>query len=179
MARRTRILSLRDASCCNVEVVNGAHAPGRKAASHFGPEERRYLVADQAIENSAGLLRVDAIHIDHVRMAQRRQCRLFGDLVQLDPMGMGEFQELRQVPGDCLALAIGIGREVDVGRAFDRAAQLFDDLAFSLNSKVFGRKIVLHVDAERALREVAHVAHRCFHRESRRQKLLDRPRLRG
>ena len=155
------------------------HAPRREAAAHLRPEQRRDLVADEAVENSPRLLRVDAVHVDVMRVLERRQRRLFRDLVELDPLGIGELQELGQVPGDRLAFAIGIGREIDVGRAFDRAAQLLDDVAFALDRQVFRREVVLDVDAQRALWEGRARAPPMPSPTYRAgKKLLDRPRFR-
>ena len=102
----------------------------------------------------------------------------FRDLVKLDPLGVGEFEELGQVPCDCFTLAIGIGCEVDFRRAFHGAPQLLNDVAFAFYRQIARREIVLYIDSQRALWEVAHVPHRCLHHESRGKKLLDRPRFR-
>ena len=48
----------------------------------------------------------------------RCQRRVFGDFVQLDALGVVELQELGQMPRDRLALAVGVGREVDFARDF-------------------------------------------------------------
>ena len=50
---------------------DGLHASGGKAAADFVPEQRRNLVADQAIEHAAGLLRVDQVLIDIAGMLER------------------------------------------------------------------------------------------------------------
>ena len=113
------------------------HAPGREPAADFGPQQRRDLIADEPVENPPRLLRVDRGHVDLVRVVERRQRRVLGDLVELDPLGIFELQELGQMPRDRLALAIGVGREVDLGRAFDGAAQLLDDVALAFDRQVF------------------------------------------
>src|ERR1700678_82679 len=38
---------------------NGLHAPGRQAAAHFIPEQRRDLISYESVEHTAGLLCVD------------------------------------------------------------------------------------------------------------------------
>ncbi len=124
------------------------------------------------------MLRVDPVHVDVMRVFERGQRGFLGDFVELDPLRIVELQQLGQMPGDRLALAVGVGREVDVGCALYRAAQLLDDVALAFDRQILGREIVLDVNAQRAFWKVAHVPDRRLHGESRRKKLLDRPRLR-
>ena len=49
---------------------DGLDASGGKAAANFVPEERRNFVADEAIEDATGLLRVDEIFIYLRRMLE-------------------------------------------------------------------------------------------------------------
>ncbi len=154
------------------------HAPRGEPAAHFRPEQRRDFISDEPVENSPGLLCVHAAHIDMMGVFESRESRRFRDLVKLDPLGVGEFEQLRQVPCDRFTLAIGIGCEVDFRRAFYGAPQLLDHVAFAFDRQIARRKIVLYIDPQRALWEVAHVPHRCLHHVSRGKKLLDRPRFR-
>jgi hypothetical protein len=55
-----------------------------------------------------------------VGVGDRGQRRLFGDFVELDALGVLELEDLRQMPGDRFALAIGVGREVDLAGRFRR-----------------------------------------------------------
>jgi hypothetical protein len=82
------------------------------------------------------------------------------------------------MPRDRLAFAVGVRCEEDVGRGFDGALKLFDHVALAFNGKVARREIVLHVDAERGFREVAHVSDRGLHDITGRQELLNRARFR-
>ena len=50
---------------------NGLDAAGGETAAHFVPEERRDLVAHQAVEHAAGLLGIDQIDIHHGRASRR------------------------------------------------------------------------------------------------------------
>ena len=81
----------------------------------------------------------------------RVERRVFGDLVQLDALGILELEQLRQMPGDGFAFAIGVGREEDFGRGFQRALELLDDVALPFDRQVARGEVVLDVDAERAL----------------------------
>ena len=66
------------------------------------------------------------------------------------------------MPGDRLALAVGVGGQVDRVRPLGRLGDLVDLLAPVVGHDVFGREVVVDVDAELALAgvlgEVADVA---------------------
>ena len=50
---------------------DGLHAPGGEAALHLVPEQRAELVADEAVEHAARLLRLDEVHVYHVGLGYR------------------------------------------------------------------------------------------------------------
>ena len=50
---------------------DGLHASGRKAVLHLLPEQRRKIVADQPVEHSPRLLRVDLRVVDVHRILDR------------------------------------------------------------------------------------------------------------
>ena len=93
-------------------------------------------------------------------------------------LGSSSFSSSRQMPRDRFALAVGVGGEVHLGGRFRGAPQLLDDVALPFNRQVTRGEVVLDVDAERALWEVADVPDRGLDDEAGRQELLDRPRFR-
>jgi hypothetical protein len=153
------------------------HAAGGEPAADLRPEERGDFVAHQAIENPARLLRVDAVHVDRMGRLDRLNCRGFGDLVELDALGIFELQKLGEMPCDRLTFAVRVGREEHVGGGFRRVPEVFDDVAFPFNSEIARRETVLDVDPERAFGQVAYVPDRRLDVVSR-QILLDGARLR-
>ena len=58
-------LSLNDQSNCW-----RLHASGAQSASDPLPQQRRYLIADDAINDSTGLLGIDAMHVDRRRVGE-------------------------------------------------------------------------------------------------------------
>ena len=80
---------------------------------------------------------------------------------------------LRQVPGDRLAFAIGVGRQVDDVDGLRRLLDLGDDLALAADDHVLGREVVLDVDAHLRLRQIHDVADRRLHGEAGAEVLLD------
>ena len=83
------------------------------------------------------------------------------------------------MPGDGLPLAVHIGGEVDGAGALGDALELRDDLALAADGLVLGLEVVLEVDPELALGQVADMPHRGLHDEVLAQVLVDRARLGG
>jgi len=83
-----------------------------------------------------------------------------GDLVELDPLGVAEVERLGEVPGDRLALPVGVGGEDDLAVTADGGLQLTERLAAALNDLVGRLEAGVHVDRERLLGQVADVSHR-------------------
>ena len=89
-----------------------------QVARHLLPEQRAELVADEPVEEPPGLLGVDHVHVDRADVAERLLDGPLGDLVEghpADPV-VGQVEGLLEVPGDRLALAVGVGRQVDHAR---------------------------------------------------------------
>ena len=84
---------------------------------------------------------------------------LGSDLVEFDAAGrvLGDAQNVRQMPGDGLALAIRVGGQVDLGGALRLLANAVQDLAAAANGDVFRLKTVFHVHADLRLWHIAHV----------------------
>ena len=97
------------------------HPAGRQAWADFFPQQGRQIETNQVIERPARLLCVHQRHGDTTGMGNRFLDRGFGDLVEHDPVQflvlqqLLVFKDLRKMPGNGFALAVGVGREVDVG----------------------------------------------------------------
>ena len=68
-------------------------------------------------------------------------------------------EDIRKVPGDCFAFAVGVGREIHGIGLFGRFLQFGNKLLLSLDDGVFRLEIVFHIHAQARLRQVAHMAH--------------------
>ena len=112
------------------------HAAGRAGAGQLSPQHRREREADEIVERAAREIGVDQRLVDRARVAHRLLHRLPGDGVEDDALDrlvaqhvLG-LQHLQDVPGDRLALAVGVGgedhavgalhRRGDVGKALLR-----------------------------------------------------------
>ena len=174
---------------------NGLHAPGGKTAADFIPEQRRDLIAHQAVEHAASLLRVDQVLIDGARMFERCLHGALGDFVESDALNarrrpsspffsflaffllavVAEFE--RQMGGDGLAFAVRIRRQIDGVRRGRQLFQLGDNFLFAGDDDVIRLEVVRDIDAQSALGQILHVAERSFDREALAQIFLDGLRL--
>ena len=156
-------------------------AAGREAPLDLLPEQGRQAVAHEAVEHPARLLRVHLSEVDLAGLRERRPHRALGDLVEGDPMDVlpVDVELLRQVPADRLALAVGVGRDVERVHLLGRLLQLVEHLLLAGRDDVLRLEPLLRVHAELRLRQIADVAHRRLHDEARVQVLLDRLHLRG
>ena len=158
------------------------HAPGGEAAPDLLPEEGREAVADQAVEHAAGLLGVDEVHVDLARVGYGGLYRAGGDLVELDAVDTAGCRspapvDFAHVPGYGLALAVGVGGQVDGLGGLHALAQVLDGLALVAGHDVLGREAVLGVDAQGGLGQVADVAHAGLDGEVAPQIFFDGPGL--
>src|SRR5262249_9568113 len=135
-----------------------------------------------------GLLGLDAVHVDLARRLQGVLDGGAGDLVEGNTEGarLVEVEHLGYVPGDGLALAVGVGRQVHGIDAVGLALQLGDDLlgplaasALAFDEDVGGLPAALDVNAGQLLAllafdgQVADVAVAGPHLEVAAQVLLD------
>ena len=136
------------------------HAPRGQPVFDRGPHERAHLVADQPVQHAPGLLRVHQVHVQVPRVQERLGHCALGDLVEREPAhrALDALQLRRQVPGDGLALAIGIRRQVHVGRMPRRHPDLRQHRLLAVDGLVLRLEVALDVHAELALRQVHDVA---------------------
>ncbi len=113
------------------------------------PEHRRELVAVEAVEDAARLLGVDETPVELARVLDRLLDRRDGDLVEDHPLhGHPRREHLQQVPGDRLALAVLVGREVELARLVEEGAELAHLVLFLAGDDVERLEVVLDVDPE-------------------------------
>ena len=93
------------------------HPPGRAAARQLAPEQRREAVADQVVERAPRLPGPHQVHVDVARPRQGRAHRRRRHLVEGNAVhrhvadGVPFREPFQHLPGDRLALAVGIRRQ--------------------------------------------------------------------
>ena len=142
------------------------HAPRRLRPRQLAPQHRRQREADEIVERAAGEIGVDQRLVDLAGMLHRLRHRLLGDGVEDDPFDLlvldGPFlpQRLEDMPGDRLALAVGVGGENQLVGALDGgrdAVQTLLRLGIDFPKHV---EIVLGIDRSVLGRKVPHMPER-------------------
>ncbi len=142
------------------------HAPRRLGPRQLAPQHRRKRKADEIIERPAREIGVDQRLIDLAGMLHRLRHRLLGDGVEDDPLDLlvleGPLlpQRLEDVPGDRLALAVGVGGENQLVGALDGGRDAVETLLRLRIDFPKHVEIVLGIDRPILGREVPHMAER-------------------
>ncbi len=159
------------------------HAPRGQAAAHLFPEQRRQVEADEIVEGSARLLRVDELLRQIARLIDRFLNRALRDLVEHDALhglrvdDLAFLEHLVNVPGNRLAFAIGVGCEIHGRSLLRRLHDLVDVLFVLLDELILHREAALRIDGAFLRHQVAHVAVRRKHLEIAAEVFLDSARL--
>ena len=164
---------------------NRLHAASRKPRAHLAPQNRGNLVTVNTVQNTAGLLRIDQIHIQITQVLKSALNRFLGDLREGHPVHRHlRLQNLQKVPGDRFALTVGIGREIQSVSILELSLQIRDPLLLVRVHHVIRLETVFHVHRELThgrllqlrrqlfrLRQVTNVTHRRVHDETITQVL--------
>ena len=121
---------------------NRLHPAGRQTVFHGMPKHGRELVAHNAVQHTPCLLGVDQILIDLSWILDAFCHHIFGDLVEGYPLCLliRKSQQLLEMPGDGLSLAVRVRREENGVGLFSLRFQLFDYLCLIPHGDIFGFK---------------------------------------
>jgi hypothetical protein len=132
---------------------DGLHAAGGEPAGDLLPQDGGDLVAVEAVEDPARLLRVDEPLVDVACLVERALDCALGDLVEHHASrGDLGLEHLEQVPGDRFPFAVLVGGEQQLVGVLELAAQIRDDLLLVRVHDVVGLEVVLDVDRQTAPR---------------------------
>ena len=152
------------------------HPSGGSGARKLAPKHGGEVEADQVVQGPAGQVGLDQLHVDLARRLHRLGDGRLGDGVEDHPLnglvlhGALGAQDVQDVPGDGLALAVGVGGQDDAVRGLGRLGDLRQALG-GLGVDLPGHGEVL-VRADRAVlgRQVADMS-------VARQDLVVRPQV--
>ena len=136
------------------------HAPRRKPALQFVVEKRRELIAHEAVKDAARLLRVHEVIVDLPRVLQRLRDGFGRNFVEFDAVLSVPVQPQHrlQVPGDRLALAVGVGRKIDAVGLLRLVHEAFYGIFLARRNDVARLEVLFDGNAQRLLREIADVS---------------------
>ena len=126
------------------------------------PQEGTELIAHQAVEDAAGLLRVDQVDVDVARSCHTAFDAGLGNLVKGNAAFFlaAQIQHIRQVPGDCLSLAVRVGGKINKACVLGSLFQLVAQLTLAADVDIFRCKIVFDVHTQTAFGQITHMTHR-------------------
>ena len=129
--------------------VGRLDAPGGQAAVDAAPEHRRHFVAVETVEETTGFSGVDHAVIDAAWVADSVVNSGLGDLVEYHPLhGHLRLQVLEQVPRNRFALAVFIGREIELRGVFQERFEFFDYGLAAIRQLIGGLETVLDINIE-------------------------------
>jgi len=145
------------------------------------PEDGRNFVADEPVEHAARLLRVHEILVDRPRLTDRLLHDILRDLIEGHALRLivRDVQQIFEVPGNCLSLAVRVGREKDAAAFVGGFPKLLDDVLLALERLILRLKAMLDIHAHRALRQIAQMSHAGLDQIIRTQVFSDGFRFRG
>ncbi len=157
------------------------HPAGGQVIGLRQAQERAELVTDDAVEEAAGLLGGDAVHVDTAGAGKGLLHRVLGDLVEGDPANFFiiEFQRFLQMPGNRLPLAVGVRRQIDDVGGVCLLLELGQQLLAVLQIAIGRNPAAFDVDAELGFDQIAHVPLAGDDIEAGAEIFVDRLRLGG
>jgi hypothetical protein len=140
------------------------HAPGRARTGQLAPQHRREREADEVIERAAGEIGIDQGTVDLAGVLHRVEHGLLGDGVEHHPLDrvllerVLFLEHLEHVPGDGLALAIGVGGQDQLACPLHRPGDVVEALLGLVIDLPEHAEILLRIDRAVLGREVPHMA---------------------
>ena len=127
------------------------HPARAQLRTNLLPQHGGQLVAIEAVQHPARLLRLDQTPVDLPRIGQSLLDCGLGDLVKCDaPDGHRRLEDLDKVPADRFALPVFIGREEDLVSLAKKLRQLANMPPALVGDDVHGPEPVLRVDTQSA-----------------------------
>ena len=134
------------------------HAASRQGRADLAPQERRHLVAVEAVKDAASLLRVHEVSVQVARVLQGALDRFLRDFVEHHAAhGNLRLQDLQEVPRDGLTLAVLISCQIEFVGLLEELLEFGDLFLLIRVHHVVGLKAIIHVDGEAAERPLLHV----------------------
>ncbi len=139
---------------------NALDAAGTQGGLDLAPQDGADFVAHNTVEDAAGLLGVDKVHVDLARVLDGVEDGGLGDFVEDNALGGRgvELQRLLQMPCNGFSLAVLIGCQPHAVGLLDGFLQFADQRPLVVADLVLRRVSVLHVDAHLFLGKVADVS---------------------
>ena len=128
---------------------HGLHASGGQARHDLLPQHGRNLIAVEAVQHTAGFLGIHEVIVQLAGIFRGSQDGGLGDLVEHHAAHRHlRLEYLQQVPGDGLALAVGVCCEVELIYFFELGLEIRDLLLLVRADHVQRCETFIHVHAK-------------------------------
>ncbi len=169
------------------------HTARRQLRRNLLPQQRRYRITHQPVQNAPRLLRPHQVVVDRTRRLQRLLDRLSRNLVKNHPPDRNfRLQHLKKMPADALPFPVLVRRQQNLIRPLQSRPQLGNNLLLVRRHHIQRLERILYLHAQprprltlhlrrnlgRRGRQIPHVPHTGFDFISTRQKTANRSRLR-
>ncbi len=144
---------------------HGLDPAGAQATTHFLPKQRTQFVANNPVEDTTRLLRIDHILVNDPGMFYCFRYGCFGDLIELNPASVSRsyFQQCSQMPGNRFAFAVRVSCEINCFCLASQLEKFIRQGSFPADCDIFRFKAIIHINAELAFGQVAQMPHGRFH----------------
>ena len=155
------------------------HTAGGESSFDLCPQNRRDLIADHAVQNAAGLLRIHEIHVNITGIFEGLRDCLLGDFVESNPGdlfvgGVLQLQGGFQMPGNGFSFAVRVRCQIDAVSLFDHLAQPGEKFSFAPDRDVTRLIIMLNIDPHLTLGKISDMPVGGRHLIRGSEKFLDR-----
>ena len=144
---------------------DGLDAARARAAADLAPQHGGEFVAHEAVENTAGFLRIDERHVELASLGKRLLDGFLRDFVEHHAVHGKRFlrlEGLEKMPRDRFTLAVLIGGEVESIGLFEELLELGDGLLLVGVHDVVGLEALFDVDGETTVGPLFHVGGQLF-----------------
>ena len=139
---------------------DGLDTAGAEALADFLPQKRAQFIADDAVQDAAGLLGVDFLEVDGFRVLDGLKDGFLGNFVEHDAAFVVrvDFQQMGQVPGNGLPFAVRVSCQIDLFRSDVFILQVFNEFALIPHVGIRRHEAFFDIDAELVARQIPQVA---------------------
>ena len=139
---------------------DGLDAAGAEALADFLPQKRAQFIADDAVQDAAGLLGVDFLEVDRFRVLDGLKDGFLGNFVEHDAAFVVrvDFQQMGQMPGNGLPFAVRVSCQIDLFRSDVFILQVFNEFALIPHVGIRRHEAFFDIDAELVARQIPQVA---------------------
>ena len=158
---------------------DGLHPAGGAGARQLAPQDGGEVEADQIVQRTPGHVGVDQILIDHAGVLEGIFDGRLGDLVEdhaLDVLALelsALLQLIHDVPGDCFAFTVGVGRKDQLVVILERLLDVLEPLVAVGFDQPGHLEILVRIDRAILGRQITDVSETCKNFEIRTEVLVD------